>query len=125
MPETTDNVPLERLAGIIAEWARPFSVVKTVYIFGSRVREDHNPDSDLDVAVKFDPSQGKTITTPFDDEFKSGWTILKSMLPYGIKLEMHDLSNDYIARRAIKAGKCVLQEGKVRCIKTRTKQQSN
>jgi len=42
---------LEALAEILAEWADPPPGVLNVYLFGSRVRGDHKPHSDVDVRV--------------------------------------------------------------------------
>jgi predicted nucleotidyltransferase len=39
---------LQELAARMADWAHTHSVF-TIYLFGSRVRGDHRPDSDLDV----------------------------------------------------------------------------
>ena len=41
---------LRSLAAIIADWAHEDS---TVHLFGSRVRGDHKPDSDVDVVIVF------------------------------------------------------------------------
>lgn len=42
------------LQGIISAWAVTKPLVKRVWMFGSRVRGDHQPDSDLDIAVEID-----------------------------------------------------------------------
>jgi predicted nucleotidyltransferase len=47
------NPDLKRHAEIIAKWAEKLPL-KNVYIFGSRVRGDARPDSDLDVAIEFE-----------------------------------------------------------------------
>lgn len=39
----------------IRNWANAKPFVRRVWIFGSRARGDHRPDSDLDVAVEIDP----------------------------------------------------------------------
>lgn len=40
----------------IAEWARGKPLINRVWFFGSRVRGDHFPNSDLDIAVEIDSS---------------------------------------------------------------------
>ena len=40
---------LKELASILAEWSRGHAV--TVYLYGSRIRGDHQPDSDVDVRI--------------------------------------------------------------------------
>lgn len=44
---------LKRLASTLADWAAD-APAATLYVFGSRVRGDHRPDSDLDVIIKWD-----------------------------------------------------------------------
>ena len=44
---------LKRLVAILADWAAPAQKA-TVYLFGSRVRGDHRPDSDVDIMVEWD-----------------------------------------------------------------------
>ena len=40
---------------IIRKWASDTRRIQRVWIFGSRARGDHNPDSDLDVLVEAGP----------------------------------------------------------------------
>src|SRR5439155_4441739 len=42
---------LEALAETLAEWISPAPGIPAVYLFGSRVRGDHRPDSDVDVRL--------------------------------------------------------------------------
>jgi len=44
---------LKRLAAILADWAAD-APAATLFVFGSRVRGDHRPDSDLDVIIDWD-----------------------------------------------------------------------
>ena len=39
------------LATVIAEWAEPVLGLRRVFLFGSRVRGDHRPDSDVDLCI--------------------------------------------------------------------------
>ncbi len=41
------------LANVIAQWVDQRPAVEQVYIFGSHVRGDARPDSDLDLAIEF------------------------------------------------------------------------
>jgi predicted nucleotidyltransferase len=43
---------------IIRSWAERKAIVKRVWLYGSRVRGNHNPDSDLDVAIEHDTAPG-------------------------------------------------------------------
>jgi predicted nucleotidyltransferase len=42
---------LRQLAEVIAEWCEPVTGLEHVYLFGSRVRGDHRPDSDVDLRI--------------------------------------------------------------------------
>lgn len=44
---------LINLVRVIADWAERWGVFEKVYVFGSRVRGDHRPDSDLDIVWVF------------------------------------------------------------------------
>jgi predicted nucleotidyltransferase len=52
MSATNDELAV--LAEILAKWADGAPGVKEVYLFGSRVRGDHRPDSDVDVRLYLD-----------------------------------------------------------------------
>jgi predicted nucleotidyltransferase len=51
MPAASIDIPLERLA----EFCRRYEV-REMSLFGSALRDDFGPDSDLDILVEFDPS---------------------------------------------------------------------
>jgi predicted nucleotidyltransferase len=38
----------------IVEWAKKHRLIEKVYLFGSRARGDHKPDSDIDLAIQMD-----------------------------------------------------------------------
>ena len=44
-------VELQALASIVTKWVDEVPGVPAVYLFGSRVRGDHRPDSDVDIRV--------------------------------------------------------------------------
>jgi predicted nucleotidyltransferase len=56
---------LENLLATLVEWAAPASSAE-IFLFGSRVRGDHRPDSDVDVSIKW--------VYPFDDQTADWWT---------------------------------------------------
>jgi predicted nucleotidyltransferase len=108
---------LKRQARILCRWAKSLPV-KTVYIFGSRVRGDAQPDSDLDVAVEFEPPP--TINEAmwnWDHQNKTNFAELRKAL--GISLSLH-IDQDDGAWLAIRAGasKPVFSIGKVVCVIT-------
>lgn len=55
------NDELEDLIEVLADWANGHDCV-TIYLFGSRVRSDHRPDSDVDVVVRW-----SSVTQEFSD----------------------------------------------------------
>lgn len=61
---------LERDIEAIRSWAaeKPFMI--RVWIFGSRARGDHRPDSDLDIAIEHEalPGDNNAIVTGFDQK---------------------------------------------------------
>lgn len=46
------------MAAAVANWASSEPLIRKAYLFGSRVRGAHKPDSDLDVAVEIFTLQG-------------------------------------------------------------------
>ena len=44
---------LKELAKAIAEWASSAPLTVSIFVFGSRVRGDHSPDSDVDLSIDY------------------------------------------------------------------------
>jgi predicted nucleotidyltransferase len=108
---------LKRQARILCKWAKSLPL-KSVYIFGSRVRGDARPDSDLDVAVEFEPPPTvNEAMRNWDYQNKTKFAELKKAL--GISLSLH-IDQDDGAWPAIRAGaiKPVFSVGKVVCVIT-------
>jgi hypothetical protein len=53
------NISEEDRQEIVA-WARRHPEIKAVYLYGSRARGDHRPDSDIDLAVVMNTQPGDT-----------------------------------------------------------------
>ena len=49
--QTANLDELRALAEILADWVEPAPCIPAVHLFGSRVRGDHRPDSDVDVRL--------------------------------------------------------------------------
>jgi predicted nucleotidyltransferase len=49
---------IEDMAAAVAKWASTQPLVRKAYLFGSRVRGTHRPDSDLDVAIELSTLSG-------------------------------------------------------------------
>lgn len=64
---------LKTLAAILADWSSNAPTV-TIYLFGSRVRGDHHPDSDVDISVHWHSATDKDVewwTTNNEEDFAS------------------------------------------------------
>tara|TARA_R110001606_G_scaffold54703_1_gene133972 strand:- start:1279 stop:1608 length:330 start_codon:yes stop_codon:yes gene_type:complete len=74
----------------IIAWASERRAVRRVYLFGSRARGNHRPDSDVDLAIEM---LGKNLEARYgswmfwDDENKKGRRLI---LPYPVQLEWYD-----------------------------------
>jgi predicted nucleotidyltransferase len=83
---------LSEAEGLIADWARSKPLIRRVFLFGSRVRGEEKPDSDLDIAVELDPEyfpapdeSGGIATWMFET---TGWKDeLQSIVPFAVDLE--------------------------------------
>lgn len=53
MPQAKINIPLKQIEGFCRRWK-----IKEFALFGSVLREDFRPDSDVDVLVTFEPDGG-------------------------------------------------------------------
>jgi predicted nucleotidyltransferase len=84
---------LADLASIVAEWAGRERLVQRVWFFGSRVRGQHQPSSDLDVAVELDMAVALDECgglTHWMHESERWERELASLLPYAVDLEWHE-----------------------------------
>ena len=112
---------LQNLAETVAQWADKFPGLPVVYLFGSRVRGDHRPDSDVDLCIFPDGLADDNETTRW-------WTRQNNCHFVGLKaklraagvrgrLAVHRDAFDGITA-AISQGEaeCVLTVRKVRCL---------
>lgn len=86
---------LPQIQSVVSTWARSKPLIKRVYLFGSRVRGDHKPTSDIDIAVELDPSaftgadeSGGLATWMF--EAKAWRDELKVLVPLEVQLERYN-----------------------------------
>ena len=54
---------LSEVAETIRAWAASKRLIRSVRLFGSRVRSQHRPDSDLDIAIAVDGTSGEALAT--------------------------------------------------------------
>lgn len=52
---------LEAIEAVLLDWARQDPILARIHLFGSRVRDDHRPDSDIDIAVELDLSSARGV----------------------------------------------------------------
>jgi predicted nucleotidyltransferase len=108
---------IEALAHVLNEWATPLPI-ESVYVFGSIVRGDDRPGSDLDVAVQFDPTAGQEAMHRWVRENETDFSSLKMHLGY--PLSLHADSNDAVWP-IILSSQTVYTIGKVTCVLTPSK----
>lgn len=82
---------VELLKEIIKKWAESEPLIKEVYIFGSRARNDYRENSDIDIAVKIEkrPNDDSPLATWFY-EGNNLKNRLSKLLPYELQLEYLD-----------------------------------
>jgi predicted nucleotidyltransferase len=94
------NPDLPALASILADWLEPAPKVPTVYLFGSRVRGDHRPDSDIDVRLFL--NEWRNVDAPdmewWTRENETDFAALKARLPgpLAVYREQQDDADDAI-----------------------------
>lgn len=84
----------QQIGEILSEWAKGKPLVKRIFLFGSRVRGDNRPDSDIDIAVELDPvafqcadDSGGLATWMFETQ---GWKgALQKLIPIPVQLERY------------------------------------
>ena len=106
---------------MLATWADKLPL-KTVYVYGSRVRGDYTPDSDLDVAWDLMPMSEKLPngaagewTTQHQTDFAAIKAAVRSAL--GVRLEFSDAQDEALLQRIrVATSEPVLAVRKVVCV---------
>lgn len=101
------------LARTLADWAA-LGEPLIVYLFGSRVRGDHRPDSDVDILVDIEvASIGTEAVHWYDEANESRFTALDLVLPGPLNpLDPMDKQMCQLVR----SGKVIHVDRNVRCI---------
>ncbi|MCA1474780.1 MULTISPECIES: nucleotidyltransferase domain-containing protein [Bradyrhizobium] len=114
---------LVRLANILADWIDPAPAIPAIYLFGSRVRGDHRPDSDVDVRLFL--NEWKRLDQQTMDwwarENETGFHHLKDQLPGPLAIH-REPQDDADAAILIGMTKPVLVLRRVVCVWTPPKQ---
>ncbi|MFA5062837.1 MAG: nucleotidyltransferase domain-containing protein [Candidatus Omnitrophota bacterium] len=116
-----DSFDIERVKEAIKQWAKERPFIKKVYLFGSRVtgiRKDGRPvgqDSDLDVALQFDPFPGDSnLLTTWVGESKKWHEELLARLQFkdaqGLDLQRYDPVETPHVADYIKKGSVVIYD---------------
>jgi predicted nucleotidyltransferase len=111
---------LQALAGTVAKWIDEVPGVPAVYLFGSRVRGDHRPDSDVDIRVYLRDWVSDSATAIWWlQQNQTDFSELKAQLPGPLSIHIHHEARD-AADEAIKAGMSdpVLRVRKAVCVWT-------
>ena len=113
----TASDELKAVAERLADWVEPAPGV-TVYLFGSRVHGDHQPNSDVDVRLYPDElANCEAAMQWWAAQNKSGFAELKARLPG--RLELHAGPTDDADRYILEGRKKpVLVVRKVVCVWT-------
>ena len=109
---------LKSLANMIAQWADQRPAVGQVYIFGSHVRGDARPDSDLDLAIDFVQNLTTEATSDWTQHSQVVDEKLKAALE-GTRVSLHTKKDDAAWPAIFKAARDpVLIVGEVMCCAT-------
>jgi predicted nucleotidyltransferase len=118
------SVDLRVLATAVADWADDAPGLERVYLFGSRVRGDNQPHSDVDVAIDLvnDVDPTNEFTRWWATQNKSDFEDLRRLLPQGLGPLLH-INRDLepVVALVLRAGRRVHTERKCMCISTRRK----
>lgn len=81
----------EEIKAALIKWAQTESIVTKVYIFGSRLKGTHRPDSDLDVAIELQKLPGdETVTATWICEAGRLENSIRSYVPYAVDLQAYN-----------------------------------
>jgi len=101
---------LAELARKLADWAAP-ATGTIVYLYGSRVRGDHNANSDVDLSIEF-PKANKDDIAWWSANNKDGFANITANL--GARVEI--LERNSPIRSEVLASPVVYQDRNVRCV---------
>lgn len=108
----TANEDLKALARSFAEWANGHDCFQ-IYLFGSRVRGDHRPDSDVDIVVKWSQPSDE-FTDWWTQQNADGFREIDDLLPG--KLHIQRKTEPLWQQVVAAAGMPVFAEGNVFCV---------
>lgn len=81
---------LDHLSELITGWTEAQPLVRKAYVFGSRVKGTHSPNSDLDVAIELVPRPGdETVLATWICEARALRESLARVVPVPVDLEWY------------------------------------
>lgn len=104
---------LQALAVVINDWAETIPFVVAVYVYGSHVRGDHRPDSDIDLS--FDLAQTDNAVAWWTTQHETGFPDLQVRLCHPLHLLPYR-DEPVHSRLRTKEAPIALLLGKVRCV---------
>jgi hypothetical protein len=118
MADQMATAELEALAESVASWADDVFGLHRVYIFGSRVRGDHKPASDVDIRIYTSDLDSDDVTTCWwTEQHDTGFPELQKRLPGKLHLP-NEWDDAEPAIRAAMTKPPVLVVRKVICLLT-------
>jgi Nucleotidyltransferase domain len=110
---------LEELARILADWSAS-APSATIYLFGSRVRADHRPDSDVDIYIHYQfPPGGDSATVEWHmRQQETSFADLLPLLPGPLGETGHSTLDamDKKTVALVMSGKMIYEDRNVRCV---------
>ncbi|WP_186123807.1 nucleotidyltransferase family protein [Burkholderia gladioli] len=92
---------VQSAAAAISRWAATKPIIRRVFIFGSRARDDFRENSDLDVAIEIDGVNGNALATWMFDT-KPWYAEISALAPFEIDLEFFDEEETPTIKAAIR-----------------------
>ena len=85
-----NKLNLTKIKNIITNWAKRKDLIRSIYLYGSRIKGNYLPDSDLDIAIEVISSPEESTTLIWLD-YGDIWGIeLQELLSYQIDLQLLD-----------------------------------
>lgn len=108
---TADRCSADAIGCVVSAWAAEEVLIRRIYLFGSRARGDHRPESDVDLAVLFDldrevlhQCRGDLFSArvfTWSDHVERWRACLQARLPMPVDLQ-YWMRGDRIVRGAVK-----------------------